>query len=218
MVVAVLGPGGARHSTEDCRGSWSWLTRTQDVAQQQLEWRRKHRRVPGHNSRREVPGQNGQLPLQIGDGIPDHELVIPRDDHRVRGRTVHAVEEDAAVASAQLGDAAGTVSAEEVGVSVEGVVEEAQHGARAVQLVEPAAEGGAGDEAEPLLAHEGAVDEPRGVVRRHAEEDVFYELLHHQRRRRRHASFALIARSQVSPQKILWGCQCVSALTGYVSL
>jgi len=56
-----------------------------------------------------------------------------------------------------------------------------------VELAEPAAEAvaSAADDAAPLLADEGGVDEARGVVRREADEDLLHDLLR-QRRRRRH--------------------------------
>ena len=57
-------------------------------------------------------------------------------------------------------------------------VEESQHWGRTVELAEPAPEAGARDEAAPLLADEGGVDEERGVVRWEAEEDLLDELPH----------------------------------------
>jgi len=55
-----------------------------------------------------------------------------------------------------------------------------------VELAEPAAERGAGDEAAPGLADEGGADEARGIARREADKDLFHELIH-QLRRRHHA-------------------------------
>ena len=58
------------------------------------------------------------------------------------------------------------------------VVEEAEHGGRAVALAEPTPESGAGDDAEPVLANGGGPDEDRGVVRRAADEDLLDEVVH----------------------------------------
>jgi len=63
-----------------------------------------------------------------------------------------------------------------------------------VELAEPAPEAGARDEAAPLLADEGDVDEERGVVRWEAEEDLLDELLHVHQGRRRHPESLVAAR------------------------
>jgi len=73
-------------------------------------------------------------------------------------------------------------------------VEESQHWGRTVELAEPAPEAGARDEAAPLLADEGGVDEERGVVRWEAEEDLLDELLHVHQGRRRHPESLVAAR------------------------
>jgi hypothetical protein len=57
----------------------------------------------------------------------------------------------------------------EVG-AVLALVDVSEHGGRGVELAEPAAEAGAGDEAAPALADERGADEARGVVGRDAEE------------------------------------------------
>ena len=54
-----------------------------------------------------------------------------------------------------------------------------------MELAEPAAEAGAGDEAAPGLADDGGADEAGGLGGREAKEDLLDELLYHQRRRRR---------------------------------
>lgn len=56
------------------------------------------------------------------------------------------------------------------------VREEAEHGGRAVELPEPAAEAKGGDDAAPALADERGADEARWIIRRQAEEDLLDEL------------------------------------------
>lgn len=57
-----------------------------------------------------------------------------------------------------------------------------------MELAEPAAEAGAGDDGAPGLADEGGVDEARGVVGWEPEQDLLHQLLRQRAWRRRHAA------------------------------
>jgi hypothetical protein len=52
-----------------------------------------------------------------------------------------------------------------------------------VELAEPAAEVGAGDEAAPALADEGRTDQARRVLRRKAKEELLDEVVQQRHRR-----------------------------------
>lgn len=130
------------------------------------------------------PRRLGQHQIFLRHGIPDDE---PRyvEDNTKHDRGV--AEEDAAVARVLRAQAAldGAARAErgrgdEAGgeaVAAPGVAEEAEHGGRAVEGDEPAAEGGVGDQAAPPLAGDGGAREARGVGRRQAEEDLLHDLV-----------------------------------------
>lgn len=62
-----------------------------------------------------------------------------------------------------------------------------------MELAEPPAEAGAGDEAAPAPADEGGADQTRGIVQGEAEEHLLDELVH-QRGRRRHGVVSFLAR------------------------
>ena len=117
------------------------------------------------------PQRNGQHPLLVHDGIPDHEDVLLL-------RNIPS-NEDTTVAGVQRAPvkAAGKRRAEGGCGHEAGVAEESQHWGRVVELAEPAAEAGAGDEAAPWLADEGGAEEARRFAGREAEEDLLDELL-----------------------------------------
>ena len=74
------------------------------------------------------------------------------------------------------GDEAGHVGA---GSRLAGIGEEAERRGRAVELAEPAAEAGSGDEAAPGLTDERGADEASGIGRREAEKELLDEILRH---------------------------------------
>ena len=134
----------------------------------------------------ETPLVVAGLPPLVRHGFPHHEPgtgTTPRFD---------AAEKDAAVASVEHqppavlgggrraegggGDEAGHVAARS---PLGGIGEEAEHRGRAVELAEPAAEAGSGDEAAPGLADERGADEARGIGRREAEKKLLDEILRH---------------------------------------
>jgi hypothetical protein len=105
-----------------------------------------------------VAWQAGQVLLLVRDGVPDGEADRPGAEPGPRG-LAEAEEEDATVAEGGRGDEASAPSA---GLLLVGVVlalaEDAQQRGRAVELVEPAAEGIGGDEAPPEPADQGGAD------------------------------------------------------------
>ena len=148
--------------------------------------RTEHSRVPV--AREQRPHQ-GQLALLARYRVPDEESTRP---------PARGAEEDAAVASVDRVPAAvvGVGRAEGAGGDeaghVDAVAQEAEHGGRAVELAEPAAEAGPGDEAAPGLADEGGVEEVGGLRRREADDDLLDELVHQSRdpRRRSHGDWS----------------------------
>lgn len=144
----------------------------------------QHHEIRGPDVRIRHQRQLGQLQLLAGDGIPKGEGWIPR-----LVPPAYVVEEDAAVAGVEhhpvaelSGDLALEGGRRDEAVEVD---DGAQHGRRAVEAAEPAAEVAAGDDAEPPLADERRTEEARGVVRREAEEHLLHELVEQLLRRRR---------------------------------
>lgn len=151
----------------------------------------QHHEIRGPDVRIRHQRQLGQLQLLAGDGIPKGEGWIPR-----LVPPAYVVEEDAAVASVEhhpVAELSGDLTLEggrrDEAVEVD---DGAQHGRRAVEAAEPAAEVAAGDDAEPPLADERRTEEARGVVRREAEEHLLHELVEQllRRRRCRHAAWS----------------------------
>uniref|UniRef100_K4AIU0 Uncharacterized protein n=1 Tax=Setaria italica TaxID=4555 RepID=K4AIU0_SETIT len=132
--------------------------------------------------------QLGKPVAAARDGVPDDE-VVPRTAGPEIIPGSRGVEEDAAVARVDgaptAGDGVGQGrrgGGHEAGNPVVGA-EEPQHRGRAVELPEPAAEAGVGDEAEPALADEGSVNEELGLFRGESEEDLVDEIIRQLRRR-----------------------------------
>jgi hypothetical protein len=178
----------------------------------------EHSRIPGTRGGVGllVPGprqQGKSRTLTPRDWIPNHEGIIPVLPLMV---PAHAVEEDAAMACVDRPVVeAGGGRAEEGAGDVAGpwpaAAEEAEYRGRPVELTEPAAESGVGDDAAPALADERGVEEVRGVVRWNAEEDLLHELVHQRRRLRRprrHAarrrSDRIGARVSTGPVRVEW--------------
>lgn len=158
----------------------------------------EHGGHPGGLVRVRVQRQLGQHQLLVREGIPDDEHIVLG-----LGPPGRVAEEDAAVAGVEReqaalvgADRAEGASRDEAadgklaGLFLE-VDDEAEHGARAVELAVPAAEAAVGDEAAPGLAGEGGAEEARRVVRRASEEHLFHDLVGQRRRRRESHAAAL---------------------------
>ena len=148
----------------------------------------EHRGGPGAR----YPGkklirQLGQRALFVRDGVPDKE--VTRRQHQEVVPPGQTAEEDATVAGVDRAPIAAHGVGEwdgggrnEGGYRMAGA-EDAQHRGRAVELAEPAAEGGVRDEAAPALADEGGANEKLRFFGREADDDPVDEIVHQHRQR-----------------------------------
>ncbi|KAF8711541.1 hypothetical protein HU200_028985 [Digitaria exilis] len=141
----------------------------------------EHRRCPGKEL---VQLQkNWQFYPLARDWVPYGKGCIPNWP-----RSFPPVEEDAAVARVNGAPAATELETKREFFAVSDDAEENQHGGRAVELAEPAAEARAGDEAAPGPADERGAEKACRVVGRESEEDLLDKLL----RQRRGGGFMVV--------------------------
>ena len=160
-------------TTRKCPSSQPWWS--QPCVGQWAEHRRTEPKTALHRERHSV--------LVARERVQDGEvrwLVV------VLGSGIGG-EKGAAVAAVQ-GKPAGTVGhgreAGGGGHEAGDLVEESQDGRCPVELAVAAAKAPGGQDAAPRLADSGGADEPGGLVRGKAEEDLLDELVHEDRRRR----------------------------------